>query len=69
MISVKKYPHIIVNETMSSALHRAAAESLSDFLKFSTISSIVIGLLLCEIDHVKLQRYIKRFFFHLDFNK
>jgi len=30
MISVKKYPHIIVKETMKSADHLAAAESLSD---------------------------------------
>ena len=37
MISVKKYPHIIVKETMKSADHLAAAESLSDCLIFSTI--------------------------------
>jgi hypothetical protein len=46
MMSVKKYPHIIVNETMKSADQRAAAESRSVFLICSTIFYTVFDLFL-----------------------
>src|SRR5574344_321957 len=37
MASVRKYPHIIVNETIKSAIHRAEVLSLSFFLIISVV--------------------------------